>query len=295
MVEFYYPETLNEALELRSRTGALPLTGGTDLMVRYENWSSLPPRFPGSIMALKQLNELHYIREEDDCLCIGGATAMNRILEDPRIPEALALALDEIAAPSLRNLASLAGNIQNASPAADSLPPLIVMDASVRLVSSAGSRDLPVQEFITAPGRTVLQQDELIESVRIPLSFVRQADARQAEKSTIVYRKVGTRKANALSKLSVCFFAHCEDGEVKDIRMALGAVAATVVRLQKAEEKLKGISCGELETVWKSVKRDFEKAVRPIDDQRSTAFYRKRTALRLLDDFISRLQDQPSA
>ncbi len=290
MVEFFYPETLGEALELRAEKGALPMTGGTDLMVRYENWSSLPPRFPSSIMSLKQLKELHYIREEEDFLCIGGALPMSRILEDSRVPRALSLALDEIAAPSLRNLASLAGNIQNASPAADSLPPLIMMDAEVRLVSSAGSRILPVQSFITAPGRTVLAPDELIESVRIPRSFIS-----EAEKGSLVYRKVGTRKANALSKLSVCFYAYCEENRVKDIRMALGAVAATVVRLQDAEDRLKGVSCADLASVWKGVYGEFEKAVRPIDDQRSTAFYRKRTALRLLDDFILQLSNQHSA
>lgn len=281
MVDFYYPESLEQALEIRAAHKPVPLAGGTDLMVRYENWSSLPAGIPGSVMALQQLDELRYMREEEGFLVIGAALPLNDVISDTRIPRCLGLALDEIAAPSLRNLATLAGNIQNASPAADSLPPLLIMDAQLRLVSREGSRIIAAAEFVTGPGRTVLKEDELIESVRIPLDFIRK------ESSGILnYRKVGTRKANALSKLSVCFWAECREGRLEDIRLALGAVAARVIRLPKAEEALKGVALNELETAWKAVRGQFKEAVRPIDDQRSTAFYRKRTALRLLDAFI---------
>ncbi|MDC7234226.1 MAG: FAD binding domain-containing protein [Spirochaetales bacterium] len=229
MVNFYCPETLEEALSVRSDHGAVPLAGGTDLMVRFENWSSLPAGIPGPVMSVGQLEELKYIREEDGQLCIGAALPLNQVLEDQRIPRSLAAALDEIAAPSLRNLATLAGNIQNASPAADSVPPLLIMDARVRLLSSAGSRTVDMGDFITGPGKTVLKEDEIIESVRIPMDFVNKEAA-----GILSYRKVGTRKANALSKLSVCFWAETEKGVLKDIRLALGAVAATVVRLKEA-------------------------------------------------------------
>ncbi|MBF9014911.1 MULTISPECIES: xanthine dehydrogenase family protein subunit M [unclassified Oceanispirochaeta] len=286
MVDFYYPESVDEALVLRAEHHAIPLAGGTDLMVRYENWSSLPANIPGSVMSVQQLKDLHYIREEEGYLCIGGALPLNSVIEDERIPRCLALALDEIAAPSLRNLATLAGNIQNASPAADSIPPLLIMDAEVNLISQNGSRIVSIRDFITGPGKTDLKDNELIESVRIPLDFIK-----KEKQGILSYRKVGTRKANALSKLSVCFWAECEDGRLKDIRMALGAVAATVVRLKDAEDKLKGVSLDELGSVWKDVRLEFEKAVRPIDDQRSTAFYRKRTALKLLDAFIQQASD----
>ena len=281
MVNFYYPESLEEALELKASKKVIPLAGGTDLMVRYENWSSLPASFPGSVMAVGHLKELQYIREEDGFLCIGGGLPLNEVLEYKGLPECLVLAVDGIAAPALRNLATLAGNIQNASPAADSLPPLILMDASVRLISESGSRDMSVRDFVTAPGRTALADNELIESVRIPLDYVKDEG-----EGMLSYRKVGTRKANALSKLSVCLWSKTEDGRISDIRMTLGAVAAVIVRLPEAEKALRGVALSELEEAWKAVRPQYEEAIRPIDDQRSTAFYRKRSALRLLDAFI---------
>jgi len=281
MVKFYYPETLNEALELKQKENVIPLAGGTDLMVRYENWSSLPAGFPSDVMSVGQLEELQYLRLEDGFLRIGGGLPLNRILEDRRIPRTLALALVEIAAPALRNLATLGGNIQNASPAADSLPPLLVAGASLNLVSAGGSRVIPLKDFITGPGRTVLGQDELIESVLIPQEFIE-----KESRGTSLYRKVGTRKANALSKLSVCFWVLKEQDRISDIRLALGAVSAVVLRLEESENRMKDAAPGELPGLWKQIRGDYEKAVRPIDDQRSTAFYRKRTALRLLDAFI---------
>lgn len=286
MVDFYYPETVEEALACRAEHHATPLAGGTDLMVRYENWSNLPANIPGPVMSVQQLKDLHYIKEEEGYLCIGGALPMNTIIEDERVPRCLVLAMDEIAAPSLRNLATLAGNIQNASPAADSIPPLLIMDAELNLISQKGSRIVSVRDFITGPGKIDLKEDELIESVRIPLDFIK-----KEKQGILSYRKVGTRKANALSKLSVCFWAEINEDRLIDIRLALGAVAATVVRLKDAEEKLKGLRLDELNTAWKTVRGEFEKAVRPIDDQRSTAFYRKRTALKLLDAFIQQASD----
>ena len=216
MVKFYYPESLEEALELKASKKLIPLAGGTDLMVRYENWSSLPASFPGSVMAVGHLEELQYIHEEGGCLCIGGGVPLNEVLEYEGLPECLALAVDGIAAPALRNLATLAGNIQNASPAADSLPPLILMDGSVRLISKSGSRDMLIRDFVTGPGRTALGDEELIESVRIPLGFIK-----AEREGNLMYRKVGTRKANALSKLSACFWSRVEDGYLKDIRLTL--------------------------------------------------------------------------
>jgi len=281
MVKFFYPETLSEALSLRAAQKVLPLAGGTDLMVRYENWSSLPAKFPSDVMAVGHLKELQYIRVEEGFLRIGGGLPMNRVIEDGRIPGSLSLALKEIAAPALRNMATLAGNIQNASPAADSLPPLLVAGASLNLVSSEGSRVVRVKDFTTGPGKTVLKSSELIESVLIPLDFIEKEG-----KGRILYRKVGTRKANALSKLSVCFWVLTEKDRIVDIRLALGAVSAVVLRLEESEARLKGVGLKDLPAVWKEVRAEYEQAVRPIDDQRSTAFYRKRTALKLLDAFV---------
>jgi xanthine dehydrogenase FAD-binding subunit len=284
MVKFFCPETLEEALDVRGKKGAIPLAGGTDLMVRYENWSSLPPNFPGDVMGISQLKELRYIREEGDFLSIGSGMTMNEILDFPGIPRLLAGGLDEVAAPAVRNLATLAGNIANASPAADSLPPLAVMDAEIQLISPGGSRIVPVTDFITGPGKTILRKDELIESVRIPLSFIR-----EEKQGRCFYRKVGTRKANALSKLSYCGWGLVEKGLLQKIRICIGGTAPVVIRLREKEDVLAGCPLGQLEERWSSVRGAYRERITPIDDQRSTAAYRKLTALKLLDYMISEL------
>ncbi len=284
MVGFYYPETLSEALDLRRDTRVLPLAGGTDLMVRYENWSSLPPRFPGHIMGISQLKELKYLRKEDSFLAIGAGMTLGEILKDPLVPDLLKSAVNEIAAPAIRNLATLAGNIANSSPAADSLPPLVVADSSVRLVSSMGTRVVKLSEFITGPGKNVLAVDELIDAVLIPLEFIE-----KEKEGRGFYRKVGTRKANALSKLSYSGWAKVSGDHLDEIRLCAGGVAPVVVRLPLAESSMAGHSLKELSELWQSVRGAYESRITPIDDQRSTAAYRKRTALKLLDHMIDQL------
>jgi len=158
------------------------------------------------------------------------------------------------------------------------------MDASLCLISVRGERIITVRDFITGPGKNDLQSDELIKSILIPMEFIRKEKAGQA-----FYRKVGTRKANALSKLSYCGWALIEDSIIKDIRMAAGAVGPVVVRLPEEEEKLKGSKLVELSKNWTAVRGAYEQKITPIDDQRSTASYRKRTALKLLDHMISEL------
>ncbi len=281
MVNFLYPKDFEEAVKLRTETAAIPLAGGTDLMVRYENWSSLPPRFPGDVMGISHLKEIQYIRMEDEFLVIGAGVPLNEILKHPDVPELLKKGLDEIAAPAIRNLATLAGNIANSSPAADSLPPLVVMDAAVRLASAAGTRVEPLTEFITGPGRNVLAPDELIEAVMIPRYYI----SRERE-GRLFYRKVGTRKANALSKLSCSGWALTEKGILQDIRLCAGGVAPVVVRLPQAEATMKGNSLRDLPEIWASVRGAYESRITPIDDQRSTASYRKRTAMKLLDYMV---------
>jgi len=284
MVRFYHPADLDDALRLLQEKDLIPLGGGTDLMVRYENWSGLTPDFPGDVISLSHLKELDYMTEDRDSLIIGSGVILNRIIQSPLIPDLLRQALSEIAAPAVRNLATLAGNIQNASPAADSLPPLILMDASVRLISREGDRIVPLREFITGPGQTVRKKSELIESIRIPLAFTGVESAGRG-----FYRKVGTRKANALSKLSFCGWARTEDGILKEVRISAGAVAPVVVRLPDAESRLNGTPLGSLKARWAEVRPAYEQSIRPIDDQRSTAVYRKRTALKLLDHMMEEL------
>ncbi|MFW5842712.1 MAG: FAD binding domain-containing protein [Spirochaetota bacterium] len=282
--DFHSPQSLEEALDIRSSTGAIPLAGGTDLLVRHRSWTGTLPDIHEPVLFVGALSELQGIEEGRDggrrTLRVGAGVTYADLLEDPRVPELVRSSIIELAAPGLRNVATLAGNICNASPAADAVCALYALDASVEVASTEGSRTVGIEEFITGPGRTTLGPDELVVAVNIPL----------IEGNRVLYQKVGTRRANALSKLSICAHATVEDDTVAAIAIALGAVAPTVVRVREAEEPLSKIP-GRIESVIDA----FRPFVTPISDQRSTAEYRREVALGLVRRFLGERLASPGA
>ncbi len=276
MSSWYRPASLADALAVRARERAVPMAGATDLLVRYRKPAGMVPEFDGPIVYIAHLEELTGIESRYRELRIGGAVTYTDLLRHPATPELLRAAIVEIAAPGLRNVGTLAGNICNASPAADAVCPLYALDAHVELSSSAGTRRLPIEEFVTGPGRTALGDDELLTTVVIP---GRSGDA-------WFYKKVGTRRANALSKLSVAACAAVEAGVIADVAIAFGAVAPTVVRSQRVEETMKGLSIEEVVRRRDELIEGYRELVSPIDDQRSTAYYRTEVALNLVGAFI---------
>ena len=175
-------------------------------------------------------------------------------------------------------MATLGGNICNSSPAGDSLPLLYALDAELLIASGCRRIELPIEAFINGPGKNCLKPGELLAAVRIPSkSFHR-----------ILYKKVATRNATALSKLSFIGLAEVDEGELRDLRMAFGAVGPTVIRSRDLEQDvLQGIQEGRL--LLGEVLQEYSRLIRPIDDQRSTAVYRKTTALRLAQNFLGTL------
>ncbi len=282
MVDAYYPGSLAEALELRTERGAIPFAGGTDLMVKYRRPAGVLPELPGPVVLLGHLDELARITEEGGILHIGAAVPLSVIESDRRLPYLLRSSASQMASPALRNVATLGGNIGNASPAGDGICALAALDARLRIAGSQGSRSISLEEFITGPGTTLLREDELITEITL----------RPSDCTRVFYRKVGTRKANALSKLSVCADAAVQDGVITDIRIALGAVAPKVLRMKDIEESLRGSTPEELSERIPDVLAAYEKHIRPIDDQRSTARYRKTAALRLAEEFLRNLSEE---
>ncbi len=276
MVESYRPRTLEEALSLRKEHDLIPFAGGTDLMVKYQSWRGTLPRFPKDVLFLNHLEELKGIEVKGEDLVIGAGVTLSEVADYSGTPKVLKDAVLSIAAPGIRNIATLAGNLCNASPAGDSICALYALDASVIAESSGGKREISVLEFITGPGRTSLGNDELVTAVKVPL-----------KKAGIqVFRKVGTRKANALSKLSFSAVCEVKGGVVDGIAVAFGAVGPTVVRSVELEKKLTGKKISEIEAEAGGIISDYSAMIVPIDDQRSTAEYRKRVALNLLENFI---------
>ena len=274
MVDTYRPDRLSEALRIRSMRPVELLAGGTDLMVHYKNWAGLDPKFSKPVLFLDNIAAMKRIDRLGSEICIGASCTLAQILADPRLPEVLKRAVDTIAAPALKNRATLIGNVCNASPAGDSIPPLIVLNARICLESTEGKRELPIADFITGPGQTALQESEIATAVLLP----------ESSWNVSYFRKVGTRKANALTKLSLTGLANIANGVVQDIRIAFGAVAPTIVRSVELESEIAGYPPARLDI--EGIVEKYAPLIRPIDDQRSTALYRKTVSLNLLREFL---------
>lgn len=277
MAEWYRPATLQEALQIRSSQLVTPIAGATDLYVRHRRGAGMIPAIEHPLLSIVHLDELRRITVGTDAVTIGAGVTYAQLLSDRRVPELLRRACAELAAPALRNVATIGGNICNASPAADAVCPLYVFDAQCELRSIAARRVVPIDELITGPGRTVVAQDELLTSVRIP---VRVLASGRTER--IFYRKVGTRRANALTKVSIAAAAVLDpDGVVSSAAIALGAVGPVVLRSREIESQITANRDAVLEA--------YRTLVTPIEDQRSSADYRREVAVNLVREFLDRL------
>jgi CO/xanthine dehydrogenase FAD-binding subunit len=277
--ELKTPRDLNDALDMLAREPGVwrPFAGGTDLMVLFEAGKLAHTKF----VNIWNLAELRGIDMSDEHVTLGALTTYteaqaNRVLQSefPLLCHAAA----ETGGLAIQNRGTLGGNIANASPAADSPPALLVYDAQLELVSKSGARWLSYQDFHVGYKQMLLRSDELLRRIRLPRAM---KGWRQ------YYRKVGTRKAQAISKVCFAGAARVERGRVEDIRLVFGSVAPTVVRCLKTEEVLKGrqLDAGAIA----AARAELAKEIVPIDDIRSTANYRLRVAANVLEDFLSGL------
>jgi CO/xanthine dehydrogenase FAD-binding subunit len=250
-VEVLSPRTLEEALRLRAeRAGAVPIQGGTDVMVDL-NFDRARPE---TLLNLNEVEELRGWSQEDGRVWLGAGLTYAEAMEPPLadLLPALAEASRTVGGPQIRNRGTIGGNLGTASPAGDALPPLLVAGAEVKLVSLRGGRWLPIAEFVLGPKRNTLADDELIAGARVD-----PAESRET------FMKVGPRNAMVISVVSLALRV---DGE---LRAAFGS-AAPVPTLVRAP----------LDEAGAFAERAAE-AASPIDDVRGTAQYR-RHALRVL-------------
>ncbi len=246
------------------------IAGGTDLYVPL-NAGTLPDR---RFLDLWRLNELRGQRESGGGLRLGALetfTDLRHSLPVRRRFPALTAAAGVVGGWQIQNRATLGGNIANGSPAGDSLPVLLALDARVRLVSGAGAREVDFQDFHTGYRSNARRSDELLESVWIPYP---------ARGTRQHFRKVGTRLAQAISKVVLATSVRVVRGRVAHVRIALGSVAATVVRIREAEDALMGEKLAG-KAITESARR-LREVLAPIDDIRSTREYRLEVAGRLL-------------
>ncbi|HXC32781.1 MAG TPA: FAD binding domain-containing protein [Verrucomicrobiae bacterium] len=274
------PGSLTETLSLLAREPGVwqPFAGGTDLMVLLEAGKLPHKRY----LSLAKLLDLRGIEVTPANVTLGAMTTYTEIQNHPVLQEEFPLlcaAARETGSIATQNRGTLGGNIVNASPAADSPPALLVYDAAVELVSQRGVRWLLYHPFHTGYKKMQLAPDELLRAVRLP---------RRAQRWRQYYRKVGTRKAQAISKVCFAGAALVENGAIRDIRIALGSVAPIVMRAVKTEEALRG--CTVNRSVGDLARETLAREIAPIDDIRSNARYRLRVAQNLLDEFLSRLE-----
>jgi CO/xanthine dehydrogenase FAD-binding subunit len=271
--------SLNEALEILKHEEAVALAGGTDLMVHSRTWSGMVPKFESPVMFIGHLDELRGVESDRDSYIIGASSTLSSLLEYGELPDLLHRAVSAIAGPSIRNRATIGGNICNASPAADSLPALYVLDAEVVLSRAGGTRSLPIEEFINGPGTTCLKRDEILSRIRIP----------KKRFDVALFRKLGTRRAYSCAKVSLAGAASFEGERVNDVRLALGSVAPIIVRSRDAEAMLRGRTAPEIAGLLPGFLSSYDSLLCPIDDQRSTGVYRRKVSLRLVRHFIDHI------
>jgi CO/xanthine dehydrogenase FAD-binding subunit len=265
------PRTLEEAYAVLSAIPHRPLAGGTDVMVQITGEIGETPE---RLIDLWALDELRGIGVEDGALVMGALTTYAQIRTSPEVAEhlpALAECAATIGAAQIQNRGTLGGNAANASPAGDTLPILLAADAALVVGSSRGQRSVPAGEFWPEYRRTALANDELLLRVRFPLRRGRQ----------VRFRKVGTRRAQAISKVVMALAWQPEDdGSWRDVRLALGSVAATPIRASEAERVMEGAS--PTAEVTDRAAAALAGELNPIDDVRSTADYRRAVASRVL-------------
>ena len=259
---YYRPRSLEEALEILVQRGGdvRPLAGGTDTLVEAKAGKCDRAR----LFDLTAVPELSGIEEDDEYVRIGAtathAEMMGSSLLHHHVP-ALPIGCSWVGGPQIRNRGTLGGNLANASPAGDTIPALYVADAVVQVVSVSDRRDVPVAGFFTGPRKTVLAPDELILGVKVK----KRPGVRAA------FLRLGQRQAQAISKVSVAVALTFKDGRPDWVRVALGAVAPTVIRAPRTEAALLE---GGYDALQKAIAAVQEEA-RPIDDLRSTREYRR--------------------
>jgi len=272
------PSTLKEALIMKKNNPhAVIYAGGSDLMVAK--------KVSREMLFINQLVELKEICEDQEFIIIGAASIYYDLIQNQLIPELLKQIFKDIASPAIRNVATIGGNVCNASPAGDSLPALYLYDAKIVAASlgdnnQISERIIPIEDFILGIRKIDLKPNEIVTKILLPKNKI-------SVTTKIGYKKVGARKSQAISKLLFVAAMDIENDYVTDLRIAYGSVGITTLRRKDIELHYIGIKYEELLSQIPEIINEYRECLHPIDDQRSTAVYRKKVCLSLLEDFLN--------
>ena len=274
MTTYVRPRGLDEAVSLRAaHPDWMLLAGGTDLMVNANHKPA-----PVGILDLWRLGELGFVRASDHAIVIGAGTTWHEVerhaaIRDRLLP--LAQAAREIGALQIQARGTLGGNVGTSSPVGDSLPVLLALDASLELVSPRGRRIVPYATYCTGYRKTLLAPDELIFAAHVPLP---------APGTRMVWRKVGTRRAQSISKMLGAATIVLDGSTVVSAKIGLGAVADRPIRATAVEDAVRGLPLAQAPDAARAAVRA---SIAPIDDVRSTATYRREVAENVVARFFA--------
>src|SRR5690242_21630901 len=262
------PRTIEEAVHVLTRQGGQILSGGTDFFPALGDRPA-----PDRVVDISGLTEIKGITIEPHCIRLGGLTTWSEVAAAslPRCFDALKSAAREIGGVQIQNRGTVAGNLCNASPAADSVPPLLTLDAEVELTSRSGKRRMALAEFIVGNRKTQRRQDEILTAVIVP---------RKVDDAASVFLKLGARRYLVISIVMVAAVVRVDSGRVKEARIAVGACSARAQRLTGLEQELKGMPATP--GIGATVRPEHLAMLSPIDDVRATANYRSEAALTLV-------------
>jgi carbon-monoxide dehydrogenase medium subunit len=262
--DYLAPTSLSEAVELlKENPGITPLAGGTDLLVQIKE-RHRPVR---AVLSLKRVQEVHECGN-NGLLTIGSAVTVGQVARDPEIQgefTALAVGAGLIGSVQIQNMATVGGNICNASPSADTAPPLLALDAQVVIISAQGERTLPLSDFFLGPGKTVLQPTDLLKAIQLPHL--------KPHSGSYYYRHTPRARMDIAVVGVAAMLTLDEGGKVAQARLALGAVAPTPIRAYQAESELIGETPSE--ELFNHAARFAMQEAAPIDDLRSSADFRR--------------------
>ncbi len=281
-MSFIY-EKANDITEAIALHAAYPhlqiVAGGTDVIVA---WRSGRMEVTG-IVDISSVQDLNYIEIGSDYYEIGTLATAAQMCADSDVCKHFPLLTDackQLGAVQIQNLATLGGNVMNASPAGDLIPSLLAYNAEVKLQNLYGTRMIPLQDFFTGYRQTAILPDELLIGIRLPL--VDDSSVRMH------YQKVGTRSAQAISKLAVALLAKSSCGGIQWIRIGLASVAAVPMRAFGTEKLIQSKVIGQ--PLIEQARASLMDEISPIDDIRSTAMYRKEVCANILEDFLWSVQ-----
>ena len=273
------PSSLDEALKFLASHDAYIVAGGSDMMVLKRNSAGQLPKCDKDVLFISNLKELQKMYLDGEGIHIGAGVTLDEVYNSDIAPKILKECIREVASVNIRHFATLVGNIANASPAGDTIVVDYLLDAKLKLESVNGTRFVNAEDFVLGVRKIDRKPEELITEIIFP----------KVHYNGRMWYKVGSRKADSISKVSVAGVYSHREGVITRFALAFGSVAITVKRSHELEKEIEGLTAKELENRCEEFVEKYSKIISPIDDQRSNKEYRLLVAKNITRKFIKQV------